>query len=522
MAANINTNIASLNSQRNLNQSQSALTTSMQRLSSGLRINSAKDDAAGLAISERFTSQIRGNNQAARNANDGISLAQTAEGGLSTAGDLLQRVRELAVQSANGSNSDSDRKSINNEVTSLTQELDRVANTTQFNGQNVLDGSLTSTQFQVGANANQTINIGVASARASDIGNNTLPGGTAAKKVDATSISQAASGSANNVTAQTLQISSGSGITTNVAVAAGDSAKKIAENVNAQASSSGVTAKASTVATISGIADGSVQFTLRGSNSIANNASSQAVTISSSVAGGDLSSLAQAVNAQSNVTGVTASIKLTAAGAKELQLNQAAGDDIQIALTTADTSLTSAQLRGADVTAALGATPAENGANQALTTSDVTVGGPVTYSSDAGFSIAGTAAGTTTPGTAGDNLSVLGTGNTVGSQLSSVSSIDVSSVEGANKALLTIDSALTAINSNRAALGAIQNRFASTISNLQTTTENLSASRSRIQDTDFAAETANMTRGQILQQAGTAILAQANSLPNGVLALLRG
>ena len=527
MAANINTNIASLNSQRNLSQSQSALTTSMQRLSSGLRINSAKDDAAGLAISERFTSQIRGNNQAARNANDGISLAQTAEGGLSTAGDLLQRVRELAVQSANGSNSDSDRKSINNEVTSLTQELDRVANTTQFNGQNVLDGSLTSTQFQVGANANQTINIGVASARASDIGNNTLPGGTAAKKVDGASISQAVGGTANNVTAQTLQISSGSGVTTNVAIADGDSAKKIAENVNAQASSSGVTAKASSVATISGIKDGSVQFTLRGSNSIANNASSQAVTISSSVAGGDLSALAQAVNAQSNVTGVTASIKLTAAGAKELQLNQAAGDDIQIALTAADTSLsatggTAAKLRGADVSAALGATPAENGVGVDLNETGVTVGGTVTYSSDAGFSIAGTPKDTTTPGTAGDNLTVLGTDDTVGSQLSSVSQIDVSSVEGANKALLTIDSALTAINSNRAALGAIQNRFASTISNLQTTTENLSASRSRIQDTDFAAETANMTRGQILQQAGTAILAQANSLPNGVLALLRG
>src|SRR4051812_28887993 len=166
MAATINTNIASLNSQRNLGTSQASLATSLQRLSSGLRINSAKDDAAGLAISERFTSQIRGNNQAARNANDGISLAQTAEGGLSTAGDLLQRVRELAVQSANGSNSASDRKSIQNEVSSLTNELDRVANTTQFNGTNVLDGSLTSTQFQVGANANQVINVGVASAKA--------------------------------------------------------------------------------------------------------------------------------------------------------------------------------------------------------------------------------------------------------------------------------------------------------------------------------------------------------------------
>jgi flagellin-like hook-associated protein FlgL len=172
MAANINTNIASLNSQRNLNSSQGALATSLQRLSSGLRINSAKDDAAGLAISERFTSQIKGLNQAVRNANDGISLAQTAEGGLQTAGDLLQRVRELAVQAANGSNSSSDRASLNNEVNQLTQELNRVANTTQFNGQNVLDGTLTDSQFQVGANANQTISVGISSAKSTDIGNN--------------------------------------------------------------------------------------------------------------------------------------------------------------------------------------------------------------------------------------------------------------------------------------------------------------------------------------------------------------
>jgi flagellin len=514
MTANINTNIASLNAQRNLNTSQGSLATSLQRLSSGLRINSAKDDAAGLAISERFTSQIRGNNQAARNANDGISLAQTAEGGLSTAGDLLQRVRELAVQSANGSNSDSDRKSINNEVTALTQELDRVATTTQFNGQNVLDGSLTSTQFQVGANANQTINIGVASARSSDIGNNTLPAASAAVPIIATSITQAVAGTANQAKAQDLTISSAGGATTKVTVKTdGDSAKKIASNINAQVASSGVSATASTQATLGGtIVDGTVQFTLRGANSIANNANSQPVTISSSVVGGDLSSLAQAVNAQQNATGVTASIKLNAStGLKELQLNNSTGDDIQLTTTASDTALVGATLRGADTAPALGATLATNGAGVGTLTGGATVGGQLSFSSDGGFSIA-----------SATDASVLGTTQTVGSELQKVSDIDVSSIAGANKALLTIDSALTSINSNRAALGAIQNRFASTISNLTTTTENLSASRSRIQDTDFASETANLTRGQILQQAGTAILAQANSLPNGVLALLRG
>ena len=504
MAQTINTNIASLNSQRNLNSSQAALGTSLQRLSSGLRINSAKDDAAGLAISERFTSQVRGNNQAARNANDGISLAQTAEGGLSTAGDLLQRIRELAVQSANGSNSASDRKSIQNEVSALSSELDRVANSTQFNGQNVLDGSLTNTQFQVGANSNQIISVGVQSAKASDIGNNVIrPVDTAASQSQATATAD------NLVAAEVLTISSGSGTTTTVNAAVGDSAKEVADKVNALSSTSGVTAQAKTTATIKNIGtdgtgvaaadgsnDGSLQFDLTSANG-------KTVTISSSVKGGDLSALAQAINAQTGTTNVTATIKVDqTTGAKELQLDNNAGDDIKLQPAATSTGFTNAQIRGADL-------PAGPGADVAMTSADITVGGRVEFSSDSGFSIAST----------GNTI----TGATdVGSELDSVSDLDVSTVDGSNKALLTIDAALNSINSNRAALGAIQNRFASTISNLQTTTENLSASRSRIQDTDFAAETASLTRGQILQQAGTAILAQANSLPNGVLSLLRG
>ena len=533
MAQNINTNISSLNSQRNLSTSQASLTTSLQRLSSGLRINSAKDDAAGLAISERFTSQIRGNNQAARNANDGISLAQTAEGGLSTAGDLLQRVRELAVQSANGSNSDSDRKSIQNEVSSLTAELERVANTTQFNGTNVLDGSLTSTQFQVGANANQVINVGVASAKTTDIGNNTLSSGaTAAVAISAASITGNAdtrtdsngtvvSSFQNSVAAQTLTITSGAGTTTDVSIAAGDSAKKIAAGLNAASGKTGVTATASTVATISKIGvdaggayvDGAVQFELRGANSIDNDADSQAVTISATVKNGDLSGLAQAINAQSATTNITASIKTDATGLKELQLNNANGDDIQIKDTSsgAANGMSVAEIRGADTVKAIGNTAATPGAVALLTGATAVVGGHLDFSSNSGFSMVSDDATDTVLDTA-----------TTGSELQSVAKLDVSSVEGANKALLTIDAALSAINSNRASLGAIQNRFASTISNLQTTTENMSASRSRIQDTDFASETANLTRGQILQQAGTAMLAQANSLPNGVLSLLRG
>ena len=516
MPLTINTNIASLDAQNNLSKSQGSLQTSLQRLSSGLRINSAKDDAAGLAISQRFQAQISGDARASQNANDGISLAQTAEGGLATSGDLLQRIRVLAVQSANGSNSDSDRQSIQNEVSSLSAELDRVATSTQFNGQNVLDGSLTSTQFQVGANANQTINIGIQSAKAADIGNNTLSSGltstiaqaAVAVAVPANATTGAAAFNGNTVTAQTLSITSGAGVTTPVVINQGDSAKQIAASVNNQSEQSGVTASASTTATLSGITDGAVQFTLRGANSIASDANSQPVTISAAVTGGDLSALAQAVNAQTGTTNIAASVQTAADGTKELKLTDSTGDDIQLQ-DSGSAGLATANLRGADTTVAIGNTPATPGANVAVANADLVVGGHVDFTSDSGFSVSG-----------GDN-SVIASGNN-GSSLQSVSKIDVSTVAGSNAALATIDAALNQINSNRASLGAIQNRFASTISNLQTTGENLSASQSRIQDTDFAAETANLTRGQILQQAGTAILAQANSLPNGVLSLLRG
>jgi len=503
MTASINTNIASLNSQRNLNSSQGALATSLQRLSSGLRINSAKDDAAGLAISERFTSQIKGLNQAVRNASDGISLAQTAEGGLQTAGDLLQRVRELSVQSANGTNSSSDRAALNNEVSQLKQELSRVANTTQFNGQNVLDGSLSAAQFQVGANANQTITVGVASAKGSDIGSNNLETSVAAG-TSGEATAAATTFAANRVTAQTLTIA-GNGTSATAAVAIGDSAKKIATAVNANSATTGVTALGATEATLSGLgAAGTVTFSLKGANS---SAVSIGATLSSTT---DLSALTTAINAQTASTGITA----VGTGAS-ITLRNEDGEDIQIAdfANTAGATGT-ITLTGRDAFSSAATSPAVGAGavlGAAATTDSATVGGQVKFGSPTGYTVS-TSAGTT----------LFAATTPQASTLSSVSSIDISTTQGANDALSVVDAALTAINNSRASLGAIQNRFASTISNLQTTSENLSAARSRIQDTDFAAETANLTRGQILQQAGTAMLAQANSLPNGVLALLRG
>ena len=490
----INTNSASLNAQLNLNKSQSMLQTSLQRLSSGLRINSAKDDAAGLAISDRMTSQIDGLDQAARNANDGISLAQTADGALGTATSLLQRMRSLAVQSANGTNSASDRQSLQSEVSQLQQELNRIAGTTQFNGQNILDGSLNNAQFQVGANANQVINVSIGSVAGSAIGNQALNTTTAANKIsDGVVSTNAGTLLANNVAAQTLTIA-GNGTTATASVAAGDTAKTIAASINATSGTTGVAATAQTTATLSGIsAAGAISFKLYGANSTG-------VQISATVSNtNDLSSVASAINAQSSTTGITA-VANTSNG--KISLTDANGDDIKIQSYTGANANDTATVTGAGGTAVGLTTGAAN--------DSVTVGGQLSLSSASAYTLTST-----------DTNDTVFTNATSSSSLSAVSSIDISTVTGSNNALSTIDAALSSIDSTRASLGAYENRFQMTVSNLQTTSQNLSSARSQIEDTDYAAETANMTRGQILQQAGTAILAQANSLPNSVLNLLK-
>jgi flagellin len=512
MAAIINTNVASLNAQRNLSSSQASLATSLQRLSSGLRINSAKDDAAGLAISDRMTSQINGLNQAARNANDGISLTQTAEGGLATATDLLQRMRTLAVQSANGTNSASDRASLQQEVSQLQQELNRVANTTQFNGQNILDGTLNNAQFQVGANANQTINFSIGSAQATAIGNNKL---SATATTVAETLSEAKLGTvggtipANNFGAQALTIQgNGTSVTIpNTTLVAGASAKTAADAVNAASGATGVTASAISTATLGAFTAGSVSLKLQGAPTAAGAANP--VTVSATLATSkDLGGLAAAINAQTGQTGITAIADLSAG---TIALTNAQGHDIGIQNVSGADNVTVKGVKS-DGTAGTAVTLTAPGNGDTAV-----VGGQITFNGPNAFTV------TSSVATGG----IFGAATANGSSLSSVASIDVSTMKngipsGANNALQVIDSALTAISSQRASLGALQNRFSTTISNLNTTSENLSSARSRIQDADFAAETANMTRGQILQQAGTAMLAQANSLPNNVLSLLRG
>jgi flagellin len=496
MASTINTNIQSLTAQRNLSMSQASLSTSMQRLSSGLRINSAKDDAAGLAISDRMTSQIRGLNQAARNANDGISLAQVAEGALGSVSANLQRIRELAVQAANGTNSASDRQALQQEVLQLTQEIARVGTQTEFNGLKLLDGSYTTQQFQVGANANQTIGVSISSARATDMGNNKVatttldPGIATAMQGDAIT----ATTPLNGMLGQTLTIS-GNGTINTATLTAGDSAKQVATAMNAFTATTGITAVARTIATVSGVSLGAAQFQIMGANATP-------ITISATVASAtDLGQLANAINAQSGSTGITA----VADKIGNLVLTSAAGDDIKIQnLNDVGVGMTGATVKGANATTVtLVDAPTATG-------SAATVGGSVSFNAAAGFTVAST-----------DATNTLITATSIGSTLYDVASISVGTTQGANDALLVVDGALELISGNRAQLGAVQNRFLTTIENLQTNSENLSASRSRIQDADFAAETANLSRTQILQQAGTAMVAQANQLPQGVLALLR-
>lgn len=463
----INTNIASLTAQRNLNSSQGDLNSALQRLSSGLRINSAKDDAAGLAITERFTAQIRGLNQAARNAADGISLAQTAEGALGEVANNLQRIRELAVQSANATNSATDRAALQEEVSQLIAEIDRVATQTNFNGVNLLDGTFSSQSFQVGANAGQTIALSaISSARTTDLG----------AALSASVTSGAVTG---DLTAGELVING-----VDIGAAVGD-AKTIAAAINA-ASGTNVTAAANSL-TVAGAS----QTAAAGTGTITINGVTTSTITQTGTAATDRAATVSAINAISAATGVTAVD--TGADATGVQLIAADGRNVTHSFTQATGTFTSAS----------------TGVGAAATNrSTITL----TSSSSSGITIAGTAP-TDAGFTAGTTAAAL-TGT-------AVSNLDISSVSGANTAITSVDAALETINTTRATLGAIQNRFESVVASAQTTSENLSASRSRIQDADFAAETAALTRAQVLQQAGVSILAQANALPQNALSLLR-
>ena len=501
MALGINTNIPSMSAQRSLVSSQDKLNTAMQRLTTGMRINSAKDDSAGLAIADRMTAQIKGLNQATRNANDGISLAQTAEGALQESTNILQRMRELAVQSANDTNTGSDRASLQKEVSQLQQELNRIGNTTAFNGKNLLDGTFTTQKFQVGANANQTISVSVGSALATDMGSRRVTANGTLNQAVAAAASGATA--ANPVLAGEDLTVSGSLGSASIDVAVNSSAKAIAAQVNAKTADTGVEAEAVTKAKIKSVsAAGTYTFKLQGSNTTAEAFSVQITDTS------DMKGLRDAINAKAASTGITAEIDTS----NDIVLTQAQGSDIVIEdvagsgdfVVRGMNAFTDAETGSADVTLT-GGTAA---------TDSTRIGGTLRFNAAEGFSVTSAAASAATNGLFTTNTANNGT-------LSAVGSINIGSQSGANDALSVIDGALKYVDNQRADLGAVQNRFSSTISNLSNVSENLSGARSRIQDTDFAAETANMSRSQILQQAGIAMLSQANQSQQNVMSLLR-
>lgn len=488
MALGINTNVASLNAQNQLNKSQSLSNQALQRLSSGLRINSAKDDAAGLAISSRFDAQIRGLTVATRNANDGISLAQTAEGALDEITNNLQRIRELAVQSANATNSASDREALNQEVQQRIAEVNRIASQTSFNGLKVLDGTFGDQAFQVGANAGETISIKGLDSRGSQLG---------ATIAQTSGLSESKVGFSDPTT-KTLTIAEfGDDVTdgkvtingvqlTGIEVGEGKGAAELADAIN---DAIGDLTDDEDIAKLEGItveADGDeLVFTNAG----------QAAEVSVKIDVG------------------TVNIEDSIAAVEELTLAEKfeKAETVTFSVNINDTSFEVENASNlSDVIAQINGKTAETGVSAFLSAD----GKDIVFAGEKGteFAVSITADNTEIE----QEVNATAAENTV-----SLNQLDISTREGADKALVAIDFAIDQVNQFRSDLGAVQNRFESTIANLATSVENLSASQSRILDADFAAETAKMSKAQVLQQAGISVLAQANARPQQVLSLLQ-
>ncbi len=502
MASVINTNIASLSAQRSFANSQSQLTTSLERLSTGLRINSAKDDAAGLAISNRMTSQIRGMDQAARNANDAISLAQTGESAMAQMTTNLQRMRELSIQSVNATNTVADRQSLDSEFQQLLQENDRIAQSTSFNGRKILDGSMGNSVFQVGANVGQTISVDISQSMRTD-----SVGSFANASYDLKEIIGTIWGDDGLAEVAGDIVINGKGITAAIDNGAGKSsgsAFSIAEAINKAQDDTGVTAIAKGAewqVSASDISDQEfnnwsgfdLTYTVEINGIEVLSQSDEGVKLTAS-------ELANAINNRSSDTGVTA--KVTNEGG--LTLIAADGRNIE----------TKEIFSGAggpldSVTGYFGLN-LEFGAYE----KESFIKGSIELSSNADMSVK------SDQGTGYDIFEKMADGVSDQTSTTTLNSTDIRNSDNANAAIQRIDEALVQIDSLRGTFGAVQSRFESTISSLQSASENISAARSRIMDTDFAAEMAAMTRAQILQQAGLAMVSQANTLPQGVLSLL--
>ncbi|SDQ38794.1 flagellin [Pseudomonas grimontii] len=566
MALSVNTNITSLGVQKNLNKASDALSQSMNRLSSGLKINSAKDDAAGMQIANRLNNQVKGLNVAIANANNGVSIAQTAEGAMQESTNTLQRLRELALQAANGDKSDADRVSLQQEFTAKVGELNRIASTTTFGGRNLLDGSFNNVAFQIGANANETISFGM-----TDISSTALKGNYKEAAVNGAAMTGLAATATGAVIGDKATVTGGAAAT---ALAAGDAITingtsiTLASGVVAAGAAAGAAAvtainaqTATTGVTASATAAGIVSLS-----------SSSAITIGATPATGPT-----ALGMTAGTTAAATPTTLGAAGSVSVNGNTvawAANDTIASVVTNLQTaagtggvaSFTNGRIQvtsgqGADIkltnntSGSLSQLGLSAGTTQAKLTADTSIslnGVEVKFkkgdtadaivssinSASTGVQASKNAAGTLNlfadkditvkDGSAGTGLAALGLTAvaTAGTKVAvtmetSVSDLNVLTAASSQQAVQALDDAMQQIDSQRSQLGAVQNRFASTVANLQSISQNSSAAKGRVEDADFASEAAELTKQQTLQQASTAILSQANQLPSSVLKLLQ-
>ena len=504
----INSNISALKAQASSTQNARKLDTAMERLSTGLRINSAKDDAAGLAISTKMTAQINGLNQAIRNANDGLSMVNTIEGSLTQTTNVLQRMRELAVQSANDSNSVEDRQFIQAEMVQMQSELDRISGQSRYNGTKVLDGSFTNKQVQIGAGAGETIAFNVDSASSSDIGVYQTRQGQIGTVAAASTLPT------STVTASTLTVTGFLG-DEDVVVAQDASAYDVASSINDEYANTGVLATAVTKAKIDSLSGtGTITFDVSGKNS-----TDQAVTVSATLADtDDLTDLAAAFNLATATTGITATLS---SDKKSVLLGSADGYNIGLADFTHTTTSGTINVMGmeGDATADdAGLTTTANGYEAAITLTDsgsdsTLVTGDILFESTKAFTV---------DSSTGTNSVTAFVGTTaVAASLQAVSDVDASTTAGAAQAIRVLDGAIAKISTMRSDLGSIASRLEKTVDSLTAASTNTAASRSRIMDTDYSTETTALSRAQIIAQASTAMLAQANQSSSMVMKLLQ-
>lgn len=528
----INTNVNALNTLNALGNTTSSLSTYIQQLSTGKQINGPADNPAGYSIAQRFQTQINGLNQAVSNGNQAVSLVQTATGALQNETNLLQQIRTIAVQSANGSNTTQDRQSLQSVVTQLLAQVQTIATQTQFNGQNLLDGTFAGSQFQVGANSNQIINVSVGNAQTSALGNYTTTTSGAvyttsgAYSVDgylgggAFTITSGAAGAGGtgNFSVGTLGVSGSVGSAAVSISSKDESAASIATSVNAVSSQTGVTAQAYTSVAFTVAASGSISFSLsNGTSGTQTNAVNISATVTGTSGNYDLSSLVSAINNQAATTGVSADTQVVN-GTQEIVLTQSQGQNIVIQASSgsAASGLASGSTASLNVVA--------NTVNSDGSQSETTVGGALS-SGTGSLLVQGVVQFESNSSYAIGNASGIGFSSAAatlssGSGGSQVASVDVSTVAGANHAIAILDQAINALNAQGGALGAVQQRVQASVSNAQTAATNLQSAQSVVQDANIASATTQLSKFQILQQAGISTLAQANALQQSYLKLL--